>query len=175
MQVLSSTMEIYLRETQEQLLAKQQEENGLDPDLIWISVNALVLIGCLNCSGKDIEKADVFYRVVQPEMLPRIYVSDRDIRMSLLFMINMATILFYMQGKIARDGHDTTEFDVEFFKRKMFLYEIVFEAIIEQFDEDMFGPFENSISRERFKHQLAQDGWKYFDRRNLNQLFAAIY
>ena len=59
---------------------------GLDPDFIWLSVNALILIGCLKCRGKDSEKAHVFYRVVSPEMTDRILVFDKDIRMAIFFL-----------------------------------------------------------------------------------------
>ena len=52
----------------EQKVAKKLEINGLDPNEDWLSVTALLLIGCLNCPGSDLEKAEVFLRVVQPEM-----------------------------------------------------------------------------------------------------------
>ena len=55
---------------------KREPVYGLDPDFTWISVNALLLIGCLKCSGADSQKAEVFYRIVQPEMTDRILVFD---------------------------------------------------------------------------------------------------
>lgn len=51
-------------------------------------------------------------------------------------------------------------------------YEVVFQAIIDSFEHDMFGPFANSISRSQFQYKLATDGWKYFNRRNLNEFFS---
>ena len=69
---------------------------GLDREFHWISVNALILIGCLQCIGSDKHKADVFYRVVQPEMTHHVLVFDKDIRMAIFFMTNLATILRFM-------------------------------------------------------------------------------
>ena len=48
------------------------EISGLDPELNWVNVNALILIGCLKCGGSDRAKGEVFYRVVQPEMGKRV-------------------------------------------------------------------------------------------------------
>ena len=62
----------YVEEIEMQALAMSDPETGLDPDSDWISVNALILIGCLKCSGSDKQKGDVFYRVVQPEMGNRV-------------------------------------------------------------------------------------------------------
>ena len=59
----------------------------------WISVDALLLLGCLHCSGFDSEKAQVFHRVVSPELHDMVLLSDKDLRKSMLFMITAATIL----------------------------------------------------------------------------------
>ena len=83
-------------------------------------------------------------------MLARILAADKDIRMSLFFLTNLATILLYMQVKVARKGRSSDDFDIEFFKKKMSMYEVVFEAITEQFNNDMFGPYANAVQRESF-------------------------
>ena len=54
-------------------------------------------------------------------------------------------------------------------------YEVVYQSIIDSFNIDMFGQFSNSVTRDQFAHQLASDGWKYFDRKNLNELFFIKY
>ena len=97
---------------------------GLDQEFNWISINALVLIGCLKCSGRDSQKAEVFYRVVQPEMGNRVLIFDKDIRMSIFFLTNLATILEFMQRNLRKRGDH--EIDYAYYKRKMDAYEKVF-------------------------------------------------
>lgn len=77
-------------------MAIKDEEFGLDQDFNWINVNALLLIGCLRCSGTDSQKGEVFYRIVQPEMTHRVLVFDKDIKMAIFFLTNLATILEQM-------------------------------------------------------------------------------
>ena len=66
-------------------------------------------------------------------------------------------------------------FNLEFYKEKMNDYEVVFDAVAEEFSNDMFGPFSNSVTRPVFQRQLMSDGWKYFDLNNLNELFSIKY
>ena len=54
-------------------------------------------------------------------------------------------------------------------------YEIVFDAIIEEFTIDVFGPYSNAIDSDSFQEFLGFVGWKYFDLKNLNSLFAIKY
>ena len=84
-------------------MAKNDPALGLDPEFVWISVNALVLIGILKCKGTDSQKAAVFYRVVQPEMTNRILIKDKDIRMSMFFLTNLTTILEFMQLNMVKN------------------------------------------------------------------------
>ena len=65
--------------------------------------------------------------------------------------------------------------DIEFYKKKMDSYEKVFDAVIEDFNNSMFGLYANSVTRETFKDQLMSDGWKYFSLNNLNELFSLMY
>ena len=51
--------------------------------------------------------------------------------MALFFITNLATILLYMRAKVSRDGSENPRaFDIEFFKKKMASYEVVFEAVL---------------------------------------------
>ena len=100
----SSIVETFFEKIAEIEAGKYAEHNELDPECNWISINALVLIGCINCEGRDYEKAQVFYRVVQPAMLPRIFVTNQDIRMALFFVTNLSTILHYMSKKVSKEG-----------------------------------------------------------------------
>ena len=47
--------------------------------------------------------------------------------------------------------------------------------MIDVFNHDMFGPYANSVPRNQFQQSLATDGWKYFDKQNLNELFSLKY
>ena len=113
--------------------------NGLDPEFKWISINALILIGCLKCSGRDSQKAEAFYRVVQPEMGDRVLIFDKDIRMCIFFLCNLATILEFMQRNLRMPGNADAEIDIDYYKRKMDAYERVFDAVIDDFNNSMFG------------------------------------
>ncbi len=110
-------------------------------------------------------------------MTTRVIVYDKDIRMSIFFLTNLATILEFMQKRMilrsqeSFDGHP----DIDLYKKKMDEYEIVFDAVIEDFLNSMFGVYANSVTREDFKGKLMSDGWKYFDLNNLNQLFSIEY
>ena len=59
-------------------------------------MDALLLFGCLHCSGFDSEKAAVFHRVIAPEFDEMVYIKDKDLRKSMLFLITAATILEQM-------------------------------------------------------------------------------
>ena len=54
-------------------------------------------------------------------------------------------------------------------------YEVVFDSVIEDFNNSMFGEYANSVKREVFQLNLMSEGWKYFDLRNLNELFSIKY
>ena len=127
-------------------------DSGLDPEFNWISINALVLIGCLKCSGMDSQKAEVFYRVVQPEMGNRVLIFDKDIRMSIFFLTNLATILELMQRNLRKRGDH--EIDYMYYKRKMDAYEKVFQAVTDDFNDSMFGQYANSVTRKHFQLAL---------------------
>ena len=53
----------------------------------------------------------------------------------------------------------------------MFDYGLVFEQVLEEFKFDMFGEYANSVSLADWGQGLSASGWKYFDKKNLNELF----
>ena len=65
--------------------------------------------------------------------------------------------------------------DLEKYAVKMNDYEDVFDAVATDFNDSMFGLYSNSVTREVFNRNLMQDGWKYFDLHNLNELFSIKY
>ncbi len=50
-------------------------------------------------------------------------------------------------------------------------YEPTYTGMIEDFCDSIFGEFSNRVHKDQFKSQLAHHGWKYFEKRNLNELF----
>ena len=98
---MMTTVDTFTMQVKEQEIVKSDPEFGLDPDFEWVSVNALILIGLIKCMGRDSEKANVFYRVVQPEMTNRILIQDKDIKMAIFFLTALATILELMQRELA--------------------------------------------------------------------------
>lgn len=75
----------------------------------------------------------------------------------------------------SQGGFNNGRPDIDFYKKKMDSYEKVFDAVIEDFNNSMFGLYANSVTRETFKDQLMSDGWKYFSLTNLNELFSLMY
>ena len=49
----NSVVDDFLEQIEQQRLAKLDPIDGLDPEFKWISVTALILIGCLKCAGLD--------------------------------------------------------------------------------------------------------------------------
>ena len=95
-----SVVDTYLVGVHETTQALADPVNEMDQDVSWISINALILIGILNCTGSDRENAEVFYRIVQPELHSRILVFDKDVRSAMFFMTNMSTIMQQMQSQM---------------------------------------------------------------------------
>ena len=98
--------------------------------------------------------------------------------MAVFFLTNASTILLYMTSKEVREnlqGEESKQSSNKFLKEKMSEYEVVYQSIIDSFTLDMFGEFSNSVTRAAFRESLATDGWKYFDRKNLNELFSIKY
>ena len=104
-------------------------------------------------------------------MTDRILYRDNDIRMGIFFLTNLATILERMQRDLANKNTNMTA-DWTYYEKKMDEYEKVFDTVAERdFNNDMFGEYANSVSHSFFQRQLTSDGWKYFDLKNLNELF----
>ena len=51
--VYKTVVDVYIEEIEKQAAAIKDPALGLDRDFNWINVNALILIGCLKCSGSD--------------------------------------------------------------------------------------------------------------------------
>ena len=81
-------------------------------------------------------------------MSDRILVFDKDIRMAIFFLTNLATILEQMQ----KEQMDKTKVVVnKDYKLKMDHYEGVFDAVIADFNDSMFGIYSNSVNRKIFQ------------------------
>lgn len=138
-----------------------------------ISIDALILLGCFQCAGTDTEKAEVFVRVVTPEMQKYIMVSDSDLTTALHFMISLATVLEEMTREMMRNP--TLGINFHFYQLKIKKYRPTYDGMIEDFNDNVFGEYSNKVAIEDFVASLSHYGWKYFDFVNLNQLFALMY
>lgn len=66
--------------------------------------------------------------------------------MAIFFMTNLSTILEFMQRRTACGK----EIDFAYYQEKMNEYELVFDSVTEEFNNDMFGSFSNSVTRQEF-------------------------
>ena len=48
----------------------------------------------------------------------------------------------------------------------------MFNAIMEDFEDSVFGAFYNRRNKEQFVEDMTREGWKYFSVKNLNELFS---
>ena len=60
------------------------------------------------------------------------------------------------------------------YERKILRYKPTIDAIMEDFQDNIFGTYSNKRSKESFVEALAFHGWKYFDLKNLNELFSMM-
>ena len=70
----------------------QNYNSGVNRSTDFISIDALILHALVQCQGTGREKAEVFVRVISPEMQENILVDDEDLRIAVSFMISSATI-----------------------------------------------------------------------------------
>ena len=50
-------------------------------------------------------------------------------------------------------------------------YQPTFDGMIEDFNDEVFGEYTNRISKDEFLSNLANQAWKYFNFKNLKELF----
>ena len=138
-----------------------------------ISINSLLLLGIIRCTGSYTDKAKVFQRVVAPEGQRQVLIKDKDIKQAVYFLTSMATILQQMQNEMIMEETPKTkdEFDYKVWEEKIREYKMAFKQVYAEFNQDIFGDYANSCSQEDFIRRLKVCGWKYFDIRNLNELF----
>ena len=79
----------------------------------------------------------------------RVLIFDKDIRMCIFFLCNLATILEFMQRNMRING-TSKPLDIDYYKDKMDAYELVFDAVIDDFNNSMFGQYANSVKRDTF-------------------------
>ena len=83
----------------------------LAPEEQWISIDALVLLGCVRCCGYDSEKAQVFHRVVAPQQQDVVTITDTDLKDALRFMISTSTILEEMERDFVEHPNRTVKYE----------------------------------------------------------------
>lgn len=100
-------------------------------------------------------------------------INDKDLKVALHFMISTATILESMISKMTQQGGMSV--DYKFYENKIQKYQPTYDAMMNDFYDSIYGEYANRISKEKFIETLSQEGWKYFNMRNLNELFALKY
>ena len=137
-----------------------------------ISIDALILLGCLRCGGDKRDKAEVFHRVVNPEMTT-MTLTDKDLKTALFFMVSIATILEEMTQEMMRQP--TMGMNFRDYQLKIKKYKPTYDGMMDDFYDTVFGEFANRISHEDFITNLTASSWKYFEVPNLNEMFALMY
>ena len=90
----------------------------------------------------------------------------------MFFMITAATILEEMTRDMITNP--LQQVDYKLYENKIQKYKPTLEGIFEDFEDSVFGVFYNRRPRETFVEMLAVEGWKYFQVKNLNELFALM-
>ena len=101
-----------------------------------------------------------------------VLLTDKDLRKSMFFMITAATILEEMTRDMITNP--LQQVDYKLYENKIQKYKPTLEGIFEDFEDSVFGVFYNRRPRETFVDMLAVEGWKYFQVKNLNELFALM-
>lgn len=143
-----------------------------NPEETWISLDALILLGCLHCGGYDSEKAEVFHRIIAPEYESIVKITDKDLKSAMYFMITAATIV---EGMI-RDLVESPRLKVDYshYEKLVAKYRPTFQGMQEDFEDTVFGTHYNRRNKDTFIELMAVQGWKYFQVNNLNELFTIM-
>ena len=110
--------------------------------------------------------------MVSPELNDMVLLTDKDLRKSMLFMITAATILEEMTRDMITNP--LQQVDYKLYENKILKYKPTLKGIFEDFEDSVFGVPYNRRHRETFVDMLAVEGWKYFQVKNLNELFALM-
>ena len=106
--------------------------------------------------------------MIAPEYSKSVQVKDPDIRTALFFIIKCATVL----EEMTRDLMSGNNVNYEKYQEKISKYNATFEGILEEFEDEIFGEYNNSIAKDDLEKRIGHIGWKYFSLKNLNELFA---
>ena len=71
-------------------------------------------------------------------------------------------------------ANPAAEVDYNHYARKIKRYEPTYQAMMDDFENTIFGYFYNRRNKDQFIEMLATDGWKYFSVANLNELFSIM-
>ena len=110
--------------------------------------------------------------MVAPEYTSIVTITDKDLETAIRFLVTIATILEEMTLDMIENP--TADVDYKLYARKIKRYEPTFKAMMDDFENTIFGYFYNRRNKEQFIEMLATEGWKYFSVKNLNELFSII-
>ena len=111
-----------------------------------ISIDALILLALVQCSGSYAQKAEVFYRVISPDMQGTISVTDKDLKMALTFLINISTIFEEMTREMMKQPQMGMNYEI--YQQKIRRYKPTYDGMLEDFYDSNFGEYNNRSSRE---------------------------
>ena len=94
---------------------------------------------------------------------------NKDIKTAIFFMISMSTVIEEMTTDLIQSKE--MEVNYEKYEDKIHNHKIIYESIYNSFCDSVFGEFANKVKREVFKENLADEGWKYFNSKSLNDIF----
>ena len=157
------------------LMGKKSGKEEITPSLeqATIVVDALLLYGCVYCQGKHTEKAEVFHRIVAPEFSDIISIADKDLKTAFLFMISLATVIEQMVREYI--SNPEMKINYKIYQDKIKKYKPTLDAMLDEFEESIFGIHFNRRNRDTFIETLGCNGWKYFEIKDLNELFSIMY
>ena len=88
----------------------------------------------------------MFHRVVAPEYSSIITITDKDLETALRFMITATTIMEEMTNDIRADP--SADVDYKLYARKIKRYEPTFQAMMDDFEDTIFGLFYNRRNKD---------------------------
>ena len=108
--------------------------------------------------------------MINPQQEINVSLNDRDLKKSLQFMISIVTFLEEMTRDMIR--HPAMGVNFSIYQERVLKYQPTFDGMIEDFNDEVFGEYTNRLSKDEFASNLANQAWKYFNFKNLKDLFS---
>ena len=115
--------------------------------------------------------------IVQPSFDQHISCYDQDLKTALYFMISMSTVLEEMTQDLVESTtlYGTIYVYYPRYEDKIKRHEKTYDKVFQAFLDEIFGEYNNRVSRRYFMANMGSEGWKYFDFYSLNGLFVTKF